>query len=888
MRDSEDPVRVLHVDDDADFAALVARFLEREDECLSVVTEPDAAAGLDRLGDTDVDCIVSDYDMPGRNGIEFLEAVRERDPDVPFVLFTGKGSEEIASEAISAGVTDYLQKETGTDQYAILANRIRNAVDRTRAERERRRHLDAIETAREGISILDDDGRFTYVNQAYADLYGYEPDELIGEHWDLLYVEDDVDAARDDILPAVEADGYWHGTTTGLRADGTTFVEDHALAATANGKLVCTVRDVTENAQRKRAIEKLHSTAQIFMTAETEADVGEVAVEAVRDILDMRANAVHIYDEETGRLMPVAWSETANELTGGESMPALDPDDSIAGEVFESGEPRVYDDVSTAPGRAADSTRVRSEIILPLGDRGVLIIGTCEVGAFDETDVSLARIVAVHATTALDSIERARELREERAFIDQALDTIDDLYYVVGTDGGMERWNDTFRCISEYDDETIATMNVAEFFPPDERDRIREAFEEAVATGETTVEAEIRTGDGDRVPYEFTGSLLTDADGEPARVVGTGRDVSARKERERRLKENRAFATDLLTCETPEAVCDRTVRAAESLLEFDAAAVYLAEDNGLSQVAGSGTVGSDGVDAAHAGVEAAREAHGTGESVRAVADDSESAVGSALAVPVDGRGALALVSERPDGFGATDLELAELLVSQTEKALGRLDRERELRRKNDRLDEFASILSHDLRNPLNVAQGRLAMAREECDSDHLDEVEGAHERIEELIGDLLAIAQAGESAVEMDAVALDAAVEECWGNVATRDATVVVEAERSIRADESHLGQLLENLFRNAVEHGGQGVTITVGELPGDAGFYVEDDGRGLPGEESSQIFETGYSTADEGTGFGMSIVEQVASAHGWRVNATEGDDGGARFEILGVEFVAE
>jgi len=773
MSESADPVRVLHVDDDAEFTALVARFLEREGDRISVVTEPDAAAGLDRLDDADVDCIVSDYDMPGRDGIEFLEAVRDRDPDIPFVLFTGTGSEAIAGEAISAGVTDYLQKEDGTDQYAILANRIRNAVERTRAERERRRHLDAIETAREGISILDGDERFTYVNRAYADLYGYDPDELIGERWELLYTEADADEVRAEILPIVEERGYWRGTTTGVRADGSTFVEDHALATTANGELVCTVRDATESARREAAIEKLHSTAQVFMAAETESDVAEVAVEAVRDILDMRANAVHLYDEATGLLEPIAWSENANDITNGESIPTLDPGDSIAGDVFETGEPRVYDDVSTAPGRAADSTGVRSEIILPLGDHGVLLIGASETGAFDETDVSLARTVAAHATTALDGIDRARELREERAFIDQALDTLDDLYYVVGTDGGMERWNDAFHRVTGYDDAEIATMAATEFFPPDERDSVREAIGDVLATGETTVEAELRTADGDRIPYEFTGSRLTDTDGELAGLVGVGRDISDRRERER-----------------------------------------------------------------------------------------------------------------------------------------------ELRQKNERLDEFASIVSHDLRNPLNVAQGRLALAREECDSEHLDDVEGAHERMEELIADMLAVAHVGESAVDADAVALGTAVEASWANVATDGASLVVDADRSVRADESQLGQLLENLFRNAVEHGSTGdnvhrtpsdaahqnpadsadaaehggprVEITVGELPDGTGFYVEDDGPGIPAEDRDRIFEAGYSTADGGTGFGLSIVRQVASAHGWRVAATAGDEGGARFEIRGVEFEGE
>jgi PAS domain S-box-containing protein len=136
---SPEPIRILHVDDEPDFTALAATYIQREDDRFTVDTEHTASDGLDRLADERFDCIISDYNMPGRNGIEFLEAVRDDHPELPFILFTGRGSEEVASEAISTGVTDYLQKDSGTEQYAILSNRVRNAVERRRVDRERER-----------------------------------------------------------------------------------------------------------------------------------------------------------------------------------------------------------------------------------------------------------------------------------------------------------------------------------------------------------------------------------------------------------------------------------------------------------------------------------------------------------------------------------------------------------------------------------------------------------------------------------------------------------------------------------------------------------------------------------------------------------------------------
>jgi PAS domain S-box-containing protein len=216
----------------------------------------------------------------------------------------------------------------------------------------------------------------------------------------------------------------------------------------------------------------------------------------------------------------------------------------------------------------------------------------------------------------------------------------------------------------------------------------------------------------------------------------------------------------------------------------------------------------------------------------------------------------------------------------------RREKEQELRREKKRLDEFASVVSHDLRNPLQVAQGRTELAREECDSDHLDEVASGIERSLELIGDVLALAREGQEIGDREALDVDSLVETCWVTVETADAALVTDLDSVIHADRSRLRQLFENLIHNAVEHGGENVTVRVGSLPG--GFYVEDDGPGVPPEKREEVFEPGTSGSDEGTGFGLAIVEQIVEAHGWEIRITDSSDGGARFEITGVEIAAE
>ncbi|WP_132060402.1 sensor histidine kinase [Halorussus amylolyticus] len=215
------------------------------------------------------------------------------------------------------------------------------------------------------------------------------------------------------------------------------------------------------------------------------------------------------------------------------------------------------------------------------------------------------------------------------------------------------------------------------------------------------------------------------------------------------------------------------------------------------------------------------------------------------------------------------------------------ERERELERQNERLDKFTSIVAHDFRNPLSVARGRLELAREECENDHLSTVARAHKRMGALIDDILLVARDEEPTTNLAPVSLAETARQGWEIVATADADLRVETDRVVEADESRLQQLLENLARNAIQHGGREVTVTVGDLDDPTGFYVEDDGPGIPEEIREEVFDYGFSSDADGTGFGLAIVERVSDAHGWTVEATESASGGARFEVTGVELGA-
>lgn len=184
-----------------------------------------------------------------------------------------------------------------------------------------------------------------------------------------------------------------------------------------------------------------------------------------------------------------------------------------------------------------------------------------------------------------------------------------------------------------------------------------------------------------------------------------------------------------------------------------------------------------------------------------------------------------------------------------------------------------------------MAKSRLELAQDAHESEHIMKANTAVERCETLIDDLLTLAQQGRQVDETNAVVIAEMAERCWETVETAAATLTVEASQTIEADRSRFQELLENLYRNAVEHGGDSVTISVGAI--DDGFYVADTGPGIPEPDRAEIFEAGYSTTAEGTGFGLRIVEQIVNAHEWEIAVTESEHGGARFEITGVERIA-
>ena len=228
-----------------------------------------------------------------------------------------------------------------------------------------------------------------------------------------------------------------------------------------------------------------------------------------------------------------------------------------------------------------------------------------------------------------------------------------------------------------------------------------------------------------------------------------------------------------------------------------------------------------------------------------------------------------------------------------------IEQRQALERKNEQLDRFAGMISHDLRNPLAVAMGRLELAQEKFDSKDLDAVQDAHDRMEAMIGDLLTLAKTGEVIEATERFALADVTKEAWRTTDTGNCTFETSIPDTVElvADRDRVLHVFENIYRNAADHNETAVTVRVGLLDRHEsatdknqwlGFFIEDTGHGIPADQQANVFEEGYTTSSIGTGYGLSIVRDIVEAHGGEIRVTNEPEGGARFEITGFEIVSE
>jgi PAS domain S-box-containing protein len=744
-------IRVLHVDDEPDFADLSSTFLEQEDDRFTVETAYNSSEGLDRL-DSTIHCVVSDYDMPGTNGIEFLEQVRQEFPELPFILFTGKGSEEIASDAISADVTDYLQKSSEKEQFTILANRILNAVEKYRTEQRLERQNDLFNKAQDIAEV-----------------------------------------------------GAW----------------EHDLR--------------TEELVWTDKVYEMHGVSSSF----------DLSVESVFEFYH--------------------------------------PDDRP--------QLRAAIDRATQEGEPYDL-----EVRMTPADGGQRWIRTAADPQMEDGQIVRVR-GTVRDITARK--EREEQLERERKRFSALFENFPEptfTYEFVDGEPVIRAINDAFEETFGYTEEEACGSHVDELIVPPEKEREAERIDSRVQEGEYVDEiVRRRTSEDDRY-FNFRNIQVPFESGVDGFAVYL--DVTDKFERERKVEELQDATRDLMTARTEDDIAEIAVETAIDVLDLPLSSVFTVDEQGesLSALYTTAQVESVFDSVPEYGSDSGKqidrvtwEIFEDGElrvfqDVEQETSLDERPIRSAILAPIGEHGLFISSSLERAAFDSIDVGVVDILVKNVEAAFERRVYERELERTNERLDEFASLISHDLRNPLNTLELSLDMAHRTGADEHFERCERSVDRMNELLEDLLTLTRRADRIDSRESMALATVVENVWETVETGQATLSVETNLTLTADRGRLKQLLENLFRNSVEHAGPDVSVSVGDL--EDGFYVSDDGPGIPDDGRDEIFDTGYSTSEAGTGLGLAIVEEIVDAHDWTITVSESPEGGARFEIADIVTV--
>jgi len=794
--------------------------------------------------------------------------------------------------------------EDGDVEYLVAEGR--DITERTEYERELEERATAMETAIDGMAILDAEGRYIYVNESHAAAYGYDdPEAFVGEHWRMCYADGEVETFEEEVMPTLEAEGQWRGEATGKRRDGTEFPQELTLSMLPDGGLVCVVRDITERRERERAIEAQNATMAALHTVTTDLvscrsvdEVCELTVDAAEEILDFDLCYVGIVEGES--IVPRAQSTDA----GPEPARTMGVDEGVAGKTHQTGSSYLIEHIPTTDDAEPVHPEYRSAISVPIGERGVFQAISTKVGWFDETDLELAETLLATVRATIERVEREEQLRErevalqhERNSLTALFENVPDPMYRHSRDGDAvipEAVNPAFEQVFGYDEAAVVERPITETIVPPDRIEEHEKLAAASNAGESLdAEVERCTADGRRT-FRLRNVPIEGPTGDRSEEYAIYTDVTERREAEsfrRGLYEITADA-EATTDETIERVLelgceyfgmesaylthirDGTQRIVLAASQHEA--IKPGTECPLSEAYCRETVEMDGpLTVTHAGAsgwegDPAYERFGL-----------EAYAGAKLTIDGERYGTVCFADRSPRETEFSELERSAigLVVQGIESTLERHRYETELERQNEQLGEFAGVISHDLRNPLTVANGYLEMASGPGDDEYFTEIGNAHDRMDAIIEDVLTLTRQGERIDETSSVKLAAIAEDAWENVATADAELAVNDDLgTVDADEGRLTQLFENLYRNAIDHAGEDVMVRVGRSP--TGFYVEDDGPGIPEREREKVFDSGYTTGEQGTGLGLSIVETIATAHGWEIDVTDGAEDGARFEI--------
>jgi len=603
------------------------------------------------------------------------------------------------------------------DGAEYLVASVREARDRIERLRKLRRRATAMDKSLTGISILNADEEYVYMNQCHADILGYDPEELLGGTWRQIYDQEQIEHIEETVFAQLAEDGVWEGELVGRKKEGDSVPQVVNLTALPDGGLICVNRDISNRRQTERKLEAIRERVERLMLAETRSEIVGELIAATTDIINRPLAGYWTYDDENDQLVPVDISTAAEESAL--TTPTFEHGSGLVWDAFEAAKPRYYANLETETGVYDPETPLRSEVIVPLGSHGVLFVGSTNVDDFSSSERELLAILGKHASTALTLLKREQELRAARdareAERRQLRDIIDHIPHLVFAKNRAGEFLLVNEAVADAYGTTVSALegqtDAAFAAEDDEVDHFRSDDQRVLESGKLIYRPEETLTDADgnerilrtwKVPFTPAGS---DEDA----VLGVATDITDYKEvktaleRQRKLTALNRIGSVLLDSDTPSEVCAVGAEATAEALNISSVTIYkFDEEDGTLQPAGVADESGDKNDYSPLtpADDALWEAFSHRRTKRIEMDedcigtqDAKTQCGL-IAVPLDTFGLLVIRTNVPDEVDVTFVETAARNLTA---ALERTAQEAQVNSLNDRLQEKNKTLAKQQR-----------------------------------------------------------------------------------------------------------------------------------------------------------------------------------------------
>lgn len=497
-------IDVLHVDPDSAFLKTFAMQLSNENNVFNIISTQEMGDALDYIGSNQrtIECVVTECCFQNEDDLCILKSIRSEYPELPVIVFTEEERSTVDDDVLSAGTTDYLQKDGEKATYTLLATRIEAYAEQYQPDGTPNRIYQALETATEGIGLINDDGRYIYLNEAYAELYGYDRNELLGAHWEQLYPDDEARRFHKEILPELKKEGAWNGYSYGKRTTGERFPEKISLAQLEGDGHICVVRDISEQRRHQQQFETLADNLQGMVYRAKNSPEWPIKF-AHGNVEDFLGYTVSELESQV-----LTWNEI------------IHPDD----------QDEVWDAVQEAI-KGSERYEITYRVIDTDGD----IKWVTDRGTGVETADGTVEAVDGLITNVTNQKEHKLELEWKTKAMDEAPVGIV-ISDPAQEDNPLIYVNNGFTELTKYSQEDILGQNCRFLQGPlTDTEPVRE-MRDAIDS-QDTVETDILNYRENKIPFwnHVQISPITDADGELTHFVGFQTDITARVESERRI-----------------------------------------------------------------------------------------------------------------------------------------------------------------------------------------------------------------------------------------------------------------------------------------------------------------------------------------------------------------